>query len=248
MIRMNQQQVRNKSVKHNLFLKQEKYFSNLFTKEGFRTFLETNATTCEGMLLVASRYSVKKVWEHWLSGTDQDDYARDYFMLLKIVKVFSNNNNLWISFIEGLHQHAAIVMCLTCSTFNLEDNKLVHNSLKNEQFKLAGVPHYKESDMFPIQILNSIIKAEFDAPMLTNHIQVQVLHPKNKRFKIDPSMKILKQMSMWISTNKKLSAEPTISKQLAEDLTQIMSLSTPEQRRNFVQILLKNLGIRMMWT
>ena len=93
-------------------------------------------------------------------------------------------------------------MCLRCSTFDLEDNKLMHNSLKNKQFKLAGVPHYKESDMSPIQILNSIIKTEFDAPMLTNHIQVQILHPKNKRFKIDPSMKILKQMSMWISTNK----------------------------------------------
>jgi hypothetical protein len=66
--------------------------------------------------------------------------------------------------------------------------------------------------MSPIQILNSIIKAEFDAPMLMNHIQVQILHPQNKRFEIDPSMKILKQMSMWISTNKKLSAEMTISK------------------------------------
>ncbi len=204
--------------------------------------METNATTREGILLVASHYDVKKFWEHWLSGTDQDDYARDYFMLLKIVKIFSNNKNLWISFIEGLHQHAAIVMCLTCSTFDLEDNKLVHNSLKNKQFKLAGVPHYKESDMSPIQILNSIIKAEFDAPMLTNHIQVQILHPKNKRFEIDPSIKILKQMSMWISTNKKLSTEPTISKQLAEDLTQIMSLSTPEQRRKLRPNIIEEFG------
>ncbi len=55
MIRMNPQQVHNKSVKRNLFPKQEEYFSNLFTEEGFRTFLETNATTHEGMLLVASR-------------------------------------------------------------------------------------------------------------------------------------------------------------------------------------------------
>ncbi len=189
MIRMNPKQVHNKSVKGNLFPKQEECFLNLFTEEGFRTFLETNATPREGMLLVASRYGVKIVWEHWLSGTDQDDYARDYFMLLKMVKIFSNNNNLWISFVEGLHQHAAIVMCLTCLTFDLEDNKLVHNFLKNKQFKLVGVPNYKESDMSPIQILNSIIKAEFDAPMLTNHIQVQILHPKNKRFKIDPSNK-----------------------------------------------------------
>ncbi len=107
----------------------------------------------------------------------------------------------------------------------------MHTSLKNKHFKLAGVPHYKESDMLPIQILNSIIKAKFDAPMLTNHIQVQVLHPKNRQFDIVPSMKILKQMSMWISTNKSLSAEPTISKRLAEDVTQIMNLSTPDQRR-----------------
>jgi hypothetical protein len=89
-----------------------------------------------------------------------------------------------------------------CSIFDLENNNLMHTSLKNKHFKLAGVPHYKESDMLPIQILNSIIKAEFDAPMLTNHIQVQVLHPKNRQFNIVPSMKILKQMSIWISTNK----------------------------------------------
>ncbi len=131
MIRMNPQQVHNKSVKRNLFPKQEEYFLNLFTKEGFRTFLETNATTNEGMLLVAARYGVKKVWEHWLSGTDRDDYARDYFMLLKIVQIYSNNDNLWITFVEGLHQHAAIVMCLMCSTFDLEDNKLVRIPTRN---------------------------------------------------------------------------------------------------------------------
>jgi hypothetical protein len=151
--------------------------------------------------------------------------------LLKIVKIFSNKDNLWVSFVEGLHRHAAILMCLTCSIFDLEENNLVHTSLKNKHFKLAGVPHYKESDMSPIQIFNSIIKAEFDAPMLTNHIQVQILHPKNNQFDIDPSMKILKQMSMWISTNKKLSAEPTISKRLAEDVSQILILTTPDDRR-----------------
>ena len=89
---MNPQQVHNKSDKRNLFPKQEEYFSNLFTEEGFRTFLETNATTCEGILLVASCYGVKKVWEHWLSRTDQDDYARNYFMLLKIVKIFTKES------------------------------------------------------------------------------------------------------------------------------------------------------------
>ncbi len=140
---------------------------------------------------------------------------------------------MWISFVEGLHRHAAILLCLICSTFDLQDNKLVHNSLNKKEFRLARVPHYKETDMSPIQVLNSIIKADFDAPILTNHIQVQFLNPKNKKLEIDSSMTLLKQMSMWILTNKKLDAEPTNSKWLAEDLTEILSLSTPDQRRKF---------------
>ena len=130
MIRLNPQQVQNKSVTCNLFPWKDNYFSKLFTEEGFRTFLETNATTPEGMLLVATHYGVDDKWNSWLGQSFRGDYARDYFELLKIVKIFSNNNNLWISFVEGLHGHAAIVMCLTCSTFDLQDNKLVHNSLK----------------------------------------------------------------------------------------------------------------------
>ena len=48
---------------------------------------------------------------------------------------------MWISFVEGLR-----------STFNLQDNKPVHNSLKKKEFRLAGVPHYKETDLSPIQV------------------------------------------------------------------------------------------------
>jgi hypothetical protein len=109
----------------------------------------------------------------------------------------------------------------------------VNNSLKKKDFKQAGVPHYKSPDMSPIQVLNSIIKGKFDAPMLANLFQVQVLHPKHKRLEIHPLMNTLKQMSMWISTNKKLSAEKTISKRLAEVLTLIMSLSTSSQRKKY---------------
>ena len=38
---------------------------------------------------------------------------------------------------------------------------------------------------------------------------------------------------MWISTNKKLSAEKSISKQLADELTMIMEFSTPLQRNKY---------------
>ncbi len=54
---------------------------------------------------------------------------------LVLVKTMSKKDSVWISFIEGLHQHAAIVMCLTCSDFNLKDNYINQGSLKNKAFK-----------------------------------------------------------------------------------------------------------------
>ncbi len=46
-------------------------------------------------------------------------------------------------------------------------------------------------------------------------------------------MTTLKQSSMWISTNKKLSAEKPISKRLVDKLTTIMEFSTPHQRNKY---------------
>jgi hypothetical protein len=88
---------------------------------------------------------------------------------------------VWISFIEGLHRHAAIVMSLTCSRFNLEDNNIDHDSLKKNDFKLAGVPHYKNPQMSPIQVLKAILNGNFNAPMLMNLFLVQVLLPAHKK-------------------------------------------------------------------
>jgi hypothetical protein len=46
-------------------------------------------------------------------------------------------------------------------------------------------------------------------------------------------MTTLKQSSMWISTNKKLSAEKPISKRLTDELTIIMEFSAPCQRNKY---------------
>jgi hypothetical protein len=110
---------------------------------------------------------------------------------------------VWISFVEGLHRHTAIVMCLTCSTFDLENNNIDHNSLKRNDFKLAGVPHYKNPQISPIQVHNAILNGDFDAPMLMNSFLVQVLLPAHTKLQIDALMNTLKESSMWISTNKK---------------------------------------------
>ncbi len=194
---------------------------------------QTNATTYEGMQIVAKHYGVEEDWKIYLNVSSRENRAKDYYKLLHLVKTLSKQDNFWISFIEGLHRHAATVMCLTCSSFDLESNNIVHQSLKTNDFKMAGMPNYKKSQRYPIQAINSILDKEFDAPMLMNPFPVQVLLPSNKKLKINALMTTLMETSKGISTNKKLSAEKSISKRLAEELTKIIEFSTPLQRNKY---------------
>jgi hypothetical protein len=84
--------------------------------------------------------------------------------------------------------------------------------------------------MFPMDVLNALLTNLFDGPMLMTACLVQALLPKHKNFQIDTLMTTLKQSSMWISTNKKFSAEKSRSKQLTDELTPIMEFSTSHQR------------------
>ncbi len=150
-----------------------------------------------------------------------------------LVKTMSKKDNVWISFVEGLHRHAAIVMCLTCSDFDLKDNYINQGSLKNKAFKNAAVPHYRNPQRMPIQVLNDILNNDYEAPMLQTPFLVQVLIPKHGASQIDNMMTMLKENSTWISTNKRNSAEKTMAKRLSEELAIIMDFSKPKERSNF---------------
>jgi hypothetical protein len=102
-----------------------------------------------------------------------------------------------------------------------------------KDYKLAGVPHYKIPEMSPMDILNAILNNYVDVPILMTAFLGQVLVPKHKNFQIETLMTTLKQSSMWISTNKKLSAEKPLSKQLADELITIKEVSTPHQRNKY---------------
>jgi hypothetical protein len=45
----------------------------------------------------------------------------------------SKEDHVWISFVEALHQHAAIVMCLMCSEFDLVGNYIEQGSFEKEE-------------------------------------------------------------------------------------------------------------------
>jgi hypothetical protein len=58
MIRLNPCQWSDNAVKRDLFPPQDSYFTELFMKD-YRTFLETNAATDDGMQYVAKHYGIE---------------------------------------------------------------------------------------------------------------------------------------------------------------------------------------------
>jgi len=65
--------------------------------------MKTNATTDDGMQYVAKHYGVEAQWKSYIDGSRQNNRAKDYYRLLQTVKTLSNKDNVWISFVEGLH-------------------------------------------------------------------------------------------------------------------------------------------------
>jgi hypothetical protein len=124
-------------------------------------------------------------------------------------------------------------MYLMCLVFYSEDNNIENGLLMRKDFKLAGVPHYTKPEMSPMDFLNAILNNQFNATILMTAFSIPVLVPKHKNFHIDTLMTTLKQSSMWISTNKKLSAEKPISKWLADELTTIAEFFISHQRNKY---------------
>jgi hypothetical protein len=244
MIRLKPRHWSDKAVKQDLFPPQDKYFTEIFAKD-YRTFLETNATTDGGMEYVAKHYGIKAQWKSYLDVSRQNNCAKDYYRLLQIVKTLSNKDYVWISLIEGLHWHAAIVMCLTCLLFDLEDNNIENSLLIRKDFKLAGVPQYKKPEMSPMDVLNAILNNQFDAPMLMTAFLVWLFVPKYKNFQIDTLMTMLKQSSMWISTNKNLLLRNLYQNGLQMNLQPLWNSPHLIKKTSISQYLRNNLSIRL---
>lgn len=207
------------------------YYNDLFAKESFTTLLATNVLEDKGMTIVAKYYNVEDEWNTYLAKHENDTKANRYFVLLCIVKTKSQRDNLYVSFVEGLHRHAAIILCLTCSCFNLKENTLQKNTLKKKHFQ--EVPHYKRPNDNPEDVLDQIFNDNFPAKMLTQTFPVQVLFPSNITCEIQPLFNTLVENSKWISTNKRNSAEKQISTRLSEALQKIMTHSNEKDRDNF---------------
>ncbi len=142
-------------VSKQLFPPDEEEFYKTLQSDEFKKILVISATTCEGRNAIAKYFEVDEECENNKSTSMP---AEGYYELLLLVKMKSKKDNLWISFIEGLHGHAAMVMSLGCSSFDFENNYINPGSLSMEDFNKAKIPHFQMNDHSPTQQLNNIME------------------------------------------------------------------------------------------
>jgi hypothetical protein len=70
------------------------------------------------------------VLDKWTASNHGGDHVETYYELLLLVKAKSKNDNVWISFTEGLHRHTAILASLLCIKFDYSNNKTIPRSLQ----------------------------------------------------------------------------------------------------------------------
>ena len=221
-------------VKRQLFPTDDKLFELINSKE-FKCLLQMDASTKEGQLHVADYYGVTMEWKKLIEKQPECTVVDTYYLLLKTVKSISKKDNVWISFYEGLHRHAALMLSLLSSTFNMKENILAHKTLTRAYFREHNLANYVEDMEKPHERLSAIFKKEMDAQMITKTFRVRGLIPK----KLDRSEsgnevqdfteKIVKY-SQLISESKKTSADNSTSTLLVKAFYKSLSRSTAEQR------------------
>ena len=205
-----------------------------FQQDDFKKFLLHDGFTIEGKNAIAKYYNVFDEWD----ARDHDvDFVEDYYKLLLLVKTKSDKDNVWISFIEGLHRHAAVISCLLCAKFDYLNNTLVPNSLQIDDFKTANIPHFKmpeDLSLTPKKILLNIINKK-EVPissMLTTPMSVEIYFPNKTNCDLKQLMDCCKKMSALISKNKRDSAIKSMPQETCLNLISIMACKTSTKMKN----------------
>ncbi len=124
-----------------------------------------------------------------------------YFQLLVLVKTNSSINFLWISFVEGLHQHAATILAFLCTKFDY-DNKIQPGSLSIQDLKAAKIPHFVDLKISPDDQIKLIMNGKFKAMMLKHTFTVEVYIPKKVDGNVLELMDSMCKQSEWILESK----------------------------------------------
>ncbi len=140
----------------------------------FQAVLSINWTTEDEQNAIAEHYGVL---DKWTASNHKGDHVNTYYELLLLVKTKSKNDNVWISFIESLHRHAAILASLLCMKFDYSNNKIIPGSLQLDDFEKAQIPHNKNPGITPREQLDQFVRNHFEALMLKTPMLIQVYIP-----------------------------------------------------------------------
>ncbi len=141
----------------------EKFYRKI-QEESFKQFLTSDARTDEGQQAIANFCDV---YDEQTTSSHSSDRINKYYKLLHLVKTKSKKDNIWISFFEGRHRHAATIVCLLCTKFDYEINIIKPGSLTLEDLKKADNPYYKNPGYGPKECLRLIFNGNIETPMLT---------------------------------------------------------------------------------
>jgi hypothetical protein len=140
---------------------------------------------------------------------------------------------------EGLHRHAALMMCLLCSEIDLVSNKVNHDSLTADYFKTkVSIKEFKEPDKSPLEQLERIfIDEDVKAPMLTTSATIKAFIPRITVSKIKHGdLEVLLKASQTyienISITKRMSANKSMTIRLTDILETIEKMSKPAARND----------------
>ena len=198
---------------HDLFPDDDTLFTKQLESSEFLNFLKTDATTSEGQTLVAQYFKVDEEW----ASRKKTNTVQAYFDLLCLVKEQSTNDKVWISFWEGMHRHAAIIMTLLCAdiTYNTK-NCYIPRTLQKSSFN-DYIKGYTDTEATPFQIIQAIFDGtNVDAKMLKTVMNVMAYIPQKTQTDIATLMEVMRTQSQHVSENKLTSAARTLSTTLSD--------------------------------
>ncbi len=199
--------------------------------------MTTNAMTKDGLMGIATYFNLNEAWN--AVSSEQDFSIKQYYDLLLMVKTSKTKDNIWMSFYEGLHRHAALMMCLLCSNIDLMSNEVNYGSLTADYFKTkVSVKKFKEPDKSPLEQLHGIfIDNTIKAPMLTTLVTIKAFLPKLevsiiKQGDLDLLLKASRTYSENIYITKRTSADESMTIILADILETIGKLRKAKARND----------------
>ncbi len=159
--------------RNNLFPPCTKFY-NLVQGETFKQFFSIDGTAEDAQNAIAQHYNIL---DEWTASNHEGDHVKTYYKLLLFVKTKSKNDNVWISFIEGLHRHAAILASLLYMKFDYSNNKTIPGSLQLDDFEIGPILHYKNPGVIPREQLGQIVGNHFEALMSKIPMLIQAYIP-----------------------------------------------------------------------